>query len=93
MYKTIIFSLGLLLFTNCASTNSSTFTNKVQNSVQEKTKNRLLQKAGLGTLVKPQKTTTERLIDVAKGKNTLENVAVDIAVDSTANNLLDKALR
>jgi len=91
MYKIITSITALLLFSGCVNTTNS-LQNKVENRVKEKTTNKLLTKVGLKHIVKPKKTTTQKLIDVSKGRNTIENVAVDIAVDKTADSLLNKVL-
>lgn len=89
MYKAILSITALFLLSSCATTQAS-FQDKVQDRVKEKTTDTLLTKVGLKHMVKPKKTTTQKLLDVSKGTNTIENVVVDIAVDKTANSLLDK---
>ena len=91
MYKIIISITATLLLLGCASTTNG-FQTKVEDRVKVKTTNKVLTKVGLGSMVKPQKTTTQKLIDVSNGKDTLENVAVDIAVDKTADSLLKNTL-
>ena len=91
MYKIITSTIAILLLSSCASTTNS-FQTKVENRVKEKTTNKVLTKVGLGSIVKPQKTTTQKLIDVSKGKDTIENVAIDIAVDKTADSVINRVL-
>jgi hypothetical protein len=66
--------------------------NKVQNKVQDRTTSALLSKVGMSSLTKRKRTNAERAVDVATGKTTVKDEAVDMVADKTANMITSKFL-
>lgn len=84
--------VATLLFAGCAGTQGSNMDSRVQNKVQQKTTSNLLGKVGLSSLAPKKRTNTDRMVDVATGKSTIQNEATDMAADRAADMLIKKAL-
>ncbi len=84
---------GAVVYTGCAGTTGATtdgMQSKVEDRMQEKTTDKMLNKVGLPGM-KKEKTTQEKLTDVATGKTSATDMATDMAVDKAADMALEKA--
>ena len=83
---------GAVVFTGCARNTGATtdsMQDKVQDRMQEKAADKMLGKVGLPG-IKKEKTTQEKIADVASGKTSIEDAATDMAVDKAADMALEK---
>jgi len=83
---------GALILTACAGTTESAgMEDKVQNKMADKATDKALGKVGLPGL-KKEKTTEEKLTDVATGKTSATDVVTDMAADKAADIALKKVM-
>jgi len=69
---------GMMMFSGCANTTgSSALSDSVQSRTQEKMLEKTMNNYGIPTF-KKEKTTEEKLADVATGKTSITDVATDI---------------
>jgi len=79
---------GALILTACAGTTESA---GMEDKVQNKMADKALGKVGLPGL-KKEKTTEEKLTDVATGKTSATDAVTDMAADKAADVALEKAM-
>jgi len=93
MNKIILVStvVAAVVFTGCTggSTPTADVQGKVQDRMQEKATDKMLGKVGLPG-IKKEKTTQEKIADVASGETSIEDAATDAAVDKAADMALNK---
>ncbi len=89
MTKTIILTASIMIISGCANTaGTSTLSDNVQSKTQEKMVEKTMNSYGIPTF-KKEKTTEEKLVDVATGKTSINDVAADIAADKLADMALN----
>ena len=82
----------MMMFSGCASTTStSDLTNDVQSKTQEKMVEKTMNNYGVPSF-KKEKTTEEKLVDVATGKSSATDVATDMAADQLAEMALKQGI-
>ena len=94
MTKQILMSAvtATTIFSGCANTTgASGLSDNVQSKTQEKMVEKTMSNYGIPTF-KKEKTTEEKLADVATGKTSVTDVATDLAADQMADMALKQAL-
>ena len=84
--------MATMIFSGCANTTGAgTLSDSVQSKTQEKMVDKTMSNYGIPTF-KKEKTTEEKLADVATGKTSISDVATDMAADKMADMALKQAL-
>ncbi|MBT8344531.1 MAG: hypothetical protein KJO45_07430 [Sulfurovum sp.] len=84
--------IAAMLLSGCANTmGTTTLSDDVQSKTQEKMVDKTMSNYGIPTF-KKEKTTEEKLADVATGKTSISDVATDLAADQMADMALKQAL-
>ena len=94
MTKLILTITGMatVIFSGCANTTGAgTLSDNVQSKTQEKMVEKTMSNYGIPTF-KKEKTTEEKLADVATGKTSISEVATDMAADKAADIALKQVL-
>ena len=89
--KTLLITAATLMALTGCTTSMTGLQDKVQNKAQEKTTSKVAGKLGIPSL-KKEKTTKEKIADVATGKTSVEDAAVDAAADKVADAAISKVL-
>lgn len=88
----ILSMISMTMFSGCANTTgTSALSNDVQSKTQEKMVEKTMNNYGIPTF-KKEKTTEEKLADVATGKTSATDLATDVAADQLADMALKKAI-
>lgn len=88
----IITMSSMMMFSGCANTTgTSNLSNDLQTKTQEKMVEKTMNNYGIPTL-KKEKTTEEKLVDVATGKTSATDLATDVATDKLAEMALKQTL-
>lgn len=84
--------IATIMFSGCANTmDTATLSDDVQSKTQEKMVEKTMNNYGIPTF-KKEKTTEEKLADVATGKTSVPDVATDLVADQMADMALKQAL-
>lgn len=84
--------IAAIIFAGCANTmETTTLSDDVQSKTQEKMVEKTMNNYGIPTF-KKEKTTEEKLADVATGKTSVSDVATDLVADQMADMALKQAL-
>ena len=91
MKTLLITTISVIALTGCTGMSFSSFQDKVENKAHAKTTEKVTKKLGVPSM-KKEKTTTEKVADVATGKTTVEDVAADAAADKVTDMTVGKIL-